>query len=252
MALGGEQVAQHLAGADRGQLVDVADQQQVRAGRDGLDQLVGQDQIQHGRLVDDHQVGVQRVVPVEGGSPPGRSCSSRCTVAAGCPVSSASRLAARPVGAASTILARLAAARVDDGLDGEALAAARAAGQHRDLPVNASRTACSCSGASSGPVRLRSQASALSQSTSAKAGSRSAGVSSSRSRLPASDDLGAVERHQVHRRIVACRSRRCGLGERLADHALLGGELVQAGAGQLGGHARGSPAASATRFGSGR
>ena len=31
--VGGEQVAQHLAGADRGQLVDVADQQQVRARR---------------------------------------------------------------------------------------------------------------------------------------------------------------------------------------------------------------------------
>ena len=44
---GGEQVAQHLAGAHRGELVDVADQQQVRPGRDGLDQLVGQDNVHH-------------------------------------------------------------------------------------------------------------------------------------------------------------------------------------------------------------
>ena len=46
------------------------------------------------------------------GSPPGRSCSSRCTVVAGCPDSSVNRLAARPVGAASTIFARFAAASV--------------------------------------------------------------------------------------------------------------------------------------------
>jgi hypothetical protein len=44
---GGEQVAQYFTGADRGELVDVADQQQVRSGRDGLDQLVGQDHVHH-------------------------------------------------------------------------------------------------------------------------------------------------------------------------------------------------------------
>src|SRR5690606_32864509 len=48
---GGEQVAQHLAGADGGQLVDVADEQQVGAGRDRLDELVGEQQVEHGRLV---------------------------------------------------------------------------------------------------------------------------------------------------------------------------------------------------------
>ena len=31
MLLGGEQVAQDFAGADRGELIDVADQQQVRS-----------------------------------------------------------------------------------------------------------------------------------------------------------------------------------------------------------------------------
>jgi hypothetical protein len=41
---GGQHVAQHLPGADRGQLVHIPDQQQVRPGRDRLDQLIGQGQ----------------------------------------------------------------------------------------------------------------------------------------------------------------------------------------------------------------
>jgi hypothetical protein len=50
-------------------LIDVADQQQVRPRWDGLDELVGQQHIQHRGLVDHHQVGVQGVVAVEGGVP---------------------------------------------------------------------------------------------------------------------------------------------------------------------------------------
>jgi hypothetical protein len=63
---GGEHVAQHLAGPDRRQLVDVADQEQVRAGRDRLDELVGQDHVDHRGFVDHDQVGVKRVGGVEG------------------------------------------------------------------------------------------------------------------------------------------------------------------------------------------
>jgi hypothetical protein len=66
-ALSREEVAQDLAGADAGQLVDVADQQQMGPGWDRLDQLVGQQHIQHRGLVDDHQVGVQGMVAVKGG-----------------------------------------------------------------------------------------------------------------------------------------------------------------------------------------
>jgi hypothetical protein len=62
-----EQVAQDLARADARELVHVADQQQVGAGRDRLDELVGQQQVEHGGLVDHHQVGLQRPVLVEGG-----------------------------------------------------------------------------------------------------------------------------------------------------------------------------------------
>ena len=96
---------------------------------------------------------------------------------AGCPDSSASRFAARPVGAASTIFARFAAASVIDRPDGERLPAARPAGQHRHLLRSApAAPPAPAPAASSAPVRPRSQASALSQSTPAKAGSRSAGV----------------------------------------------------------------------------
>lgn len=42
-----EQIAQHLARADARQLVDVPHQQQMRARSHRLDQLVGQQQIQH-------------------------------------------------------------------------------------------------------------------------------------------------------------------------------------------------------------
>ncbi len=60
-----DHVSQYLARADRGQLVHVADQQQVRARRDGLDQLVRQDYVDHRRLVDHDQVRVERVRRIE-------------------------------------------------------------------------------------------------------------------------------------------------------------------------------------------
>ena len=64
---GGEEVSQDFAGADGGKLVDVADEQQMRAGWYGFDELVGQDQVEHGGLVDDEQVDVEGVVAVVGG-----------------------------------------------------------------------------------------------------------------------------------------------------------------------------------------
>ena len=61
---GGEQVAQDFAGADGGELVDVADEQQMRSFGDRLDELVGQDDVHHRGLVDHDQVGVEGVVAV--------------------------------------------------------------------------------------------------------------------------------------------------------------------------------------------
>ena len=60
----GEQVAQDFAGADRGELVDVADEQQMRSVGDRLDQLVGQDHVHHRALIDHDQISIQGVVAV--------------------------------------------------------------------------------------------------------------------------------------------------------------------------------------------
>jgi len=50
--VGGEQVAQDFAGADGGELIDITDEQQMRSFGDGLDELVGQDDVHHRGLVD--------------------------------------------------------------------------------------------------------------------------------------------------------------------------------------------------------
>ena len=60
--LGGDHVAQHVARANRRELVHIANQQQVAALVDGAKQVVHQQDIDHRGLVDDHQVGVQRVL----------------------------------------------------------------------------------------------------------------------------------------------------------------------------------------------
>jgi hypothetical protein len=54
-----------------GSWVHVADEQQVRARRDRLDQLVGQDHVDHRGLVDHHQVRVEGFTGVEGRVPAG-------------------------------------------------------------------------------------------------------------------------------------------------------------------------------------
>ena len=130
---GGEQVAQDLAGADRGELIDVADEQQVRALGDRLDQLVGEDHVHHRGLVDHDQVGVKRVLSVV------------FRVAAGLelqqPVNGQGLMSGQlrqalggPAGRRDQHHGRvLGGGELDDRADGEALAAPRPAGQHRDL-----------------------------------------------------------------------------------------------------------------------
>ncbi len=142
----GQQVPQHLAGADAGQLVDIADEEQVGARRNGLDQLVGQEEVQHGGLVHDDEVGVERPVPVVGGVAPGFSSSRRWTVEASAPVSSARRLAARPVGAASTTFAFLARASSTMERTVKDLPQPGPPVRTATFSVRASLTAASCSG----------------------------------------------------------------------------------------------------------
>ena len=183
------------------------------------------------------------------GSPPGRSCSSRCTVVAGCPDSSVNRFAARPVGAASTIFARFAAASVITDLTVNDLPQPGPPVSTATRCVSASRTACSCSAASSAPVRPRSQASALPQSTVPKAGIRSAGVADSRSRAAASAVSARWNGTRYTAGIVPPSMLGFGTGSRITPSA------AASSARQARTRSAGTPricAASVSRFGSGR
>jgi len=61
-----DDVAQDVTRSHAGELIRVADQQQVRVRGDGLEQVVKQRQVDHGRLIHDDHVGVERVLVVVG------------------------------------------------------------------------------------------------------------------------------------------------------------------------------------------
>ena len=107
---GGDQVFEGLTGPDRGQLVRVADEDHVGRLGEALEEHLGEAQVEHRGLVDDHQVGGQGCPDRKAGSRPGIHSSMRWIVWASCPVASSSRRAARPVGAQSAIFASAARA----------------------------------------------------------------------------------------------------------------------------------------------
>src|SRR5690606_36751961 len=119
--------------ADRGQLVDVADEQQVGAGGDGLDELVGQQQVQHGGLVDDDEVGVEGVVAVEGGVAAGAQLQQPVDGGGLVAGQLGQALGGAAGGGGQDDLGAFGAGQQHDRADGEALAAAGAAGEHGDL-----------------------------------------------------------------------------------------------------------------------
>jgi hypothetical protein len=142
-------------------------------------------------------------------------------VEASSPVSSASRLAARPVGAASTTVAFLAVGELDK----------QRMMQLLPQPGRPVSTATLLLTASFDRLLLLLGCQVL------------AGPAPQ----PA---FGPVERHQVNRRNATP----CGVvvgRHRLTDHAFVGGDLIQAGAGQLPSTSR-ILAASRIRLGSGR
>ena len=98
---------------------------------------------------------------------------------ASCPDSWVSRFAARPVGAARTIFAPLAAARVTIDRTVKLFPQPGPPVSTATFSVNANRTAAACSGANSIPVRRCNQPNARSQSTPANPGNRSASVRAS-------------------------------------------------------------------------
>ena len=65
----GDEVVEHAARAHRGQLVDVADEQQVGAVGHGPQERRGQPAVEHGGLIDDHRVGLDGVVRAVGEAP---------------------------------------------------------------------------------------------------------------------------------------------------------------------------------------
>ncbi len=64
--LGGDQLGERLARADRGELIGVADQHHVGLGADRAEQRDEQLEIGHRGLVDDQQVAGQRILLVVG------------------------------------------------------------------------------------------------------------------------------------------------------------------------------------------
>ena len=61
---GADEVGEHAPGPDRRELVDVAHQDQPAVVRHRLEHVVGEDRVEHGRLVDDQQVAGERVLAV--------------------------------------------------------------------------------------------------------------------------------------------------------------------------------------------
>ncbi len=52
---------ENAAGADRGELVDVADEHELAVQRQRLEHVVGEHRVDHRRLVEDDEVGFERV-----------------------------------------------------------------------------------------------------------------------------------------------------------------------------------------------
>ena len=57
----GDQIAQHIARPDRGQLIHIADQEQLCAGRHRLEQVIGQQQVEHRGFVYHQVIDLERV-----------------------------------------------------------------------------------------------------------------------------------------------------------------------------------------------
>jgi hypothetical protein len=85
-------------GPDRGQLVDIADDQQRRVVRNRFHERLHQQDVDHRGLVDDEQIAIEGISALRL-KPPllGSTSKSRWIVLASTPVASVMRLAARPV-----------------------------------------------------------------------------------------------------------------------------------------------------------
>ena len=219
-------------------------------GGDGLDELVREDHVDHRGLVDHDQVRVQRVVGVEGRVAAGLQLEQ--------PVDGRGLVAGQlgePLGGAAGRggqhdLRVPGARELDHGADGEALAAAGAAGQHRDLARSAPASPRRPARGEVGAGRAFSQPKALSQSTAWNAARRSAPAERRRQEGSRQGPFGMVEGRQVdglHRAGCLSRGRGPHRGRRApsAARSAMSGAIRSAGTSRI-------LAASATRTCSGR
>ena len=149
-----ERVAQDFARTNTGQLIHVPDQQQMAPGAMALTSVLASNtssMLASSTTTRSASRGCSRS---KAASPPGRSCSKRCSVLASIPANSSNRLAARPVGAARMILAFLARARATMERTVKLLPQPGPPVRIATLRVSASCTASTCSGASVAPVLL--------------------------------------------------------------------------------------------------
>jgi hypothetical protein len=58
-SIGTDQVFEHVSGSDRGKLVYVSDKNQMAIRFNGLEKVSGKSGIQHGRFVNDYEVGTE-------------------------------------------------------------------------------------------------------------------------------------------------------------------------------------------------
>ena len=126
-----QQPGEDIAGADAGELIRVANQQEMCARCQRFDELIGEEHIEHTGLVDDHQIGVERVF----WAPPGLTTGAQLQNAMQGPRRMPGGLRhafGRPAGGRGQHAAQpLCQGHCHDGTQGMCFPSARAAGQDR-------------------------------------------------------------------------------------------------------------------------
>ena len=231
----GEQVAQDLTGADGGELVDIANEQQMRSLGNRLDEFVGQDHVHHRTLIDDDQIGGRRILAVISGFAAGLRLQQPMHGQRVLPGQLGEALGGPAGGRDQQHCGLLGCGKRDDGADSEALAAARPAGEHSHLAGESKLDGVLLAGSEIlagpgaqpvqglGPVDVGERGQPL-----------VAGVQEVQQ--PASEAaLRSGKRHQVDSRQVLAAGR-VASGDRFSDHAVLGHQLLQARVNQLAVH----------------
>ncbi len=135
---GGDEIGEHAAGTNGGQLVHVADENQPGGGRKRLQQTVRQRQVHHGELIHDDQVGIQRLPGMAMKGSIMRLELQQSVKSLGFPPGGLGQPARRPPGRGRQPDALLPVLQeAHQGIDEGRLAGARAAGDDQQLALQA-------------------------------------------------------------------------------------------------------------------